>query len=329
MSPRRFKLRRNSRQKVSSLRVADLDAEHLSAPVLGHAGGDDHGLGGHLVVLTDVQVGGVEPDVGELGVVQPSLLEGRHHLVQALADAADLGFGDPGLGPQGPHQLVDGSGGDPVDVGLHDHGVEGLVDAPAGLQDRGEEAAFSELGDGELDVAGLGGEHPGAVPVALVGAPVAPLVAIGTDRGGQLGFDQLLADEADCLLDQVEAVSGTERFEQVGQGRLVKGHRCALLRWVRLGTHRGSRRWPPYGWTPRLTSKPTTSRDAGHGIFQARCVRPRSRWIAEGHQRSAGSVGVAYIRCSHPTSEMRKVSEKCHLTWDFGWRRWDSNPRTS
>ena len=32
--------------------------------------------------LSDVQVGGVEPDVGELGVVEAALLEGRHHLVE-------------------------------------------------------------------------------------------------------------------------------------------------------------------------------------------------------------------------------------------------------
>ena len=45
--------------------VADLDAQYLPASVLGDAGGDDHGLGGHLVVGAHVQVGGVEPDVGE------------------------------------------------------------------------------------------------------------------------------------------------------------------------------------------------------------------------------------------------------------------------
>ena len=54
------------------------------------------------MVLSDVQVGGVQPDVGELGVVEPALPEGRHHLVQALADAADLGLGDPGLAPSAP-----------------------------------------------------------------------------------------------------------------------------------------------------------------------------------------------------------------------------------
>ena len=62
----------------------------------------------------------------------------------------------PAFDPEGLDQVVDRPGGDPVDVGLHDHGVEGLVDAPAGLEDGGEEAALAELGDGQLHVAGLG-----------------------------------------------------------------------------------------------------------------------------------------------------------------------------
>ena len=58
-------------------------------------------------------------------------------------------------------------------VGLHDHGVKGLVDAPARLQDGGEEDAFAQLGDAELDVAGLGRKRPRPVAVrslALVSA---------------------------------------------------------------------------------------------------------------------------------------------------------------
>ena len=131
-----------------------------------------------------------------------------------------------------------------------------------GSRMRGEEAAPAQLGDGQLDVAGLGGEHPGTVPVALVGALIGPLIALGTDERGQLGLDQLLADQADGFSDQVEPFARLEGSEQLGQDRLVKGHRCVLLWCVRTGTHRGSRRWPPYGWTLGLTSKPTTWRDA-------------------------------------------------------------------
>ena len=47
--------------------VADVEAQDLPAPVGSDPGGDDHGLGGHVVVVADVQVGGVQEDVGESG----------------------------------------------------------------------------------------------------------------------------------------------------------------------------------------------------------------------------------------------------------------------
>jgi hypothetical protein len=108
-----------------------------------------------------------------------------------------------------------------VDVGLHDDGVEGQIDAPAGLEDRGEEAPTAQLRDGQVDVAGLGGEHPAAVPVALVGALLAALIAPGADQRGQLGLDQLLADETDRFSDQIEPFARLEDSEQLGQDRLV------------------------------------------------------------------------------------------------------------
>jgi hypothetical protein len=43
-----------------------------------------------------------------------------------------------------------------------------------------------------------------AVPVALVGAVVGALIASGADQRGQLGLDQLLADQADGFSDQIE-----------------------------------------------------------------------------------------------------------------------------
>lgn len=68
--------------------VADLDAQDLAAPVLGDPGGDDHGLGGHLVVSAHVQIRGVEPDVGEAGVVEPAPPKGPDRFVEPGTNAA-------------------------------------------------------------------------------------------------------------------------------------------------------------------------------------------------------------------------------------------------
>ena len=113
-------------------------------------------------------------------------------------------FGDPGRRPHGLDQVVDVSCRDPMDVGLHDDGIEGLIDATPGLEDGGEEAPTAQFGDGQLDVAGLGGEHPAAVPIAFVGTLLAAFIALRADQRGQLGLDQLLADETDRFSDQIE-----------------------------------------------------------------------------------------------------------------------------
>jgi len=195
------------------LRVPDVDAQDLPVPGGRHPGGDHYRFGGHLVVLSDVEERGVQIHVGKGHVVESSLPERVDHLVQSGTDPGHLGPADTRRHPEGGHQLVDGPGGHPVHIGLHHHGVEGLVDPSAGLQDGGEEASLPKLGDGQLHVPGLGGEHPSTVPVALVAASVGPLIAVRPDLGGELDLDQLLADQSSCFFDEVEAFTGSERVE--------------------------------------------------------------------------------------------------------------------
>ncbi len=209
--------------------VADVEAQDLSVPVGADPRGDDDGLGGDVMVVAHVQVGGVQEDVGELLVVEPARPKGPDHLVEARTDAADLGFLDPGADAQGGDELVDTARRDPADIGLHHHGVEGLVDPAPGLEDRGEEAALAQFGDGELDVAGLGRDKADPVPVAL-GHPIfAALIGPGADHAGRFGLDELLEDVAHGVADQVHAVGRFERLQQFRADRLVKGHRGALL----------------------------------------------------------------------------------------------------
>jgi hypothetical protein len=95
-----------------------------------------------------------------------------------------------------------------------------LVDASAGFEDAGEERPLPELRDLQLDVAGLGGQQPVSGAVALGGPGVGPLVAVGADLLGRLGFDQLLHDHPHGLADQVDTVAGAECVEELGHGRL-------------------------------------------------------------------------------------------------------------
>jgi hypothetical protein len=136
------------------------------------------------------------------------------------ADAADLALGHPGVDAQGGHQVVDLAGRHAVDEGLHDHGPQGAVDAPARLEERGEERALAQLGDVQLDVTGLGREEAAARAVAVSGALGGPLVSLGADHLGGLEVDQLLEDERHRVAQYVGAATGPDGSEQVGQGRL-------------------------------------------------------------------------------------------------------------
>jgi len=172
-----------------------------------------------------LDVGGVEEDVGELDVVQPAPSELLHGSVEVGADAAHLALGHPGVDAERGDEVVDLASGHPVHEGLHDHRPQRSVDAPAGLQQGGEEAAGAQLGNGQLHVAGLGRQQPGAAAVAMGGAGVVALVAGGADLLAGLQVDEGLEDELHRLAHEVEVSAGAERVEQVGQGRLVKGHR--------------------------------------------------------------------------------------------------------
>jgi hypothetical protein len=100
-----------------------------------------------------------------------------------------------------------------VDVGLHHHRVQRLVDAAAGLEGDREERPLAQLRDPQLDVAGLGGQHPAPVAVALSDTVIGELIQCGADPFGGLELDQLLERDADRIADQIHAITGTERLE--------------------------------------------------------------------------------------------------------------------
>ena len=158
----------------------------------GDPGGHDDGLGGDPAAGPHVDEGGVQIDVGEPGVVQAAGQELGDALVDVGADPRDGGFGDARLVTQSMHQGVDLAGGDPVDPGLGDDGVEGLVDPAAGIEQGRVEGALAQFGQVEVDLAGrsLQGLGPGAVAPGR--ARGGALIAGRADLLGGLGVDQVL-----------------------------------------------------------------------------------------------------------------------------------------
>ena len=116
-----------------------------------------------------------------------------------------------------------------MQIGLHHHREQGLIDPPAPLQQRGEERPGPQLGDPQLQIPGRRRQDPGAGAVALGGAGIGALVRAGADHRGQLRLDQRLVERLGGGADAVVNLGGFECLEELEQGRLVQGHRVAFL----------------------------------------------------------------------------------------------------
>src|SRR3546814_10087494 len=152
--------------EVGGLSVTESHPEDLPPPLAADAGRDDESLGEDAAAVADVEVGGVEEQVGEPGGIDASVQELVHRLIDLGADSRYRRPADAGVVTQGAHQLVDLPSGHPVDPGLTDYRVESLVDSTAGVQQRREERPFPQFWDLKIDLAGRGRERLRAGPVA-------------------------------------------------------------------------------------------------------------------------------------------------------------------
>lgn len=116
---------------------------------------------------------------------------------------------DPAVRSQCLDQVVDQAGGDAVDVGLHDHRIESLVDPAPAFEQALEEAACPEFGDRQVQVAGLRGQRLVPVSVAQRDACGSVLIPLCADRRGGLGLDQLLQHPLGHRPDEFEPVART------------------------------------------------------------------------------------------------------------------------
>ena len=149
-----------------------------------------------------------------------------------LADAAHLRFGDAAGPAQRLHQGVDLPGGDAAGVGLHHHGVKSFVDPATRLEPVREEAALPQLGDGQAEIAHLGGQQPLAVAIAVGGALIrAALMARGTNGSGDLSLQQILETPAHDLRDQGASGGALHELSQLGGATMGEGHGLCSVWW--------------------------------------------------------------------------------------------------
>jgi hypothetical protein len=131
------------RSEGLSLAIAHLETKKLPPAIGIHPHRHHRSARGDLLslALPPIEVSGIQVDLGIASLLQRPVQDSLDRPINLLADATHLRLGDAALGVQGRDQGINLSGRHPADVSLHDHGVEGLVDPPTALEDRGQEAA--------------------------------------------------------------------------------------------------------------------------------------------------------------------------------------------
>ena len=197
------------------LGVAHGEPEDFPPTVGPNPGGDYDSLRHDPVVHPGLAVGGIQEHVRKLLAGQGAVPERAHFLVQVSADPRHLRLGDTRIRAQRFDQVVDLARRDAVQVGLHHHREQGLVDPAAPVQQGGEERAGAQLGDPQRKVAGVRRQGAGARPVALRGPCVGPFPGLGADRRGELGVDQGLVHRLGRDPDPFAGVTGLERVQDL------------------------------------------------------------------------------------------------------------------
>ena len=240
------------------LAVADVHPEDLTTTIGADADRDDDRLRHDPLVHAGLAVGGVEEHVRVRGVLQRPVPERGDLSVEVLADPAHLGLGDPGVRAQGLDQVIDLAGGHPVQVGLHHHGEQGLIDPPA-LQQGREERPRAQLRDPQFQLARHGRQGPGPGAVTDRRAGLGAFPEARADHALSLRVDQRLIHVLRRQPDPVVNTGRLQRLQQVEQGRMVDSHRarCPLGTFVSPNSLTLAR-WPSTKPTTTPTSSPKT-----------------------------------------------------------------------
>src|SRR6266852_9519481 len=164
--------RADERRPGRSLVVArgELEAEDPALPALGHPGRHERRHRHDPTTLADLDVRGVQPEIGIRLVAELPLTEGLDLGVERGADPADLALADRGDAER-VDEILDPAGRHAQDIRLLDDREEGPLGAPPGLEQAREIRAVADPRDRQLKGAHPGVPAPIAVPVPT-GQPV-------------------------------------------------------------------------------------------------------------------------------------------------------------
>jgi len=214
-----------------------------------HGVGDHQRLGDDAAAVSDLEVLGVEPQVG-VGALQRPRAELLDVLVKVtahprhpvLAHALDAELLD---------EAVDLPGGDAVDVGLHHDRDDRLLAAPPRLQEAREvRRPRPRPRDRKLDLTDPGLPRALAVAVEVGDAIRRALAAAGARQRRDLRIHQLAHDQRHRIAQQVSMLAGHRTCDDIGRGHHpILGHHGAPCsstpgRADELG-HHGGRTDPP------------------------------------------------------------------------------------
>ena len=180
-----------------------------------------------------------------------------------------------------------------------------------------------QLRDLQLDVAGLSRQQAWTVTVAFIRSSLGAFISGSANVIGDLELDQLLHHQTHGVTDQIDAITGSERVEKFGQGRLIKTHRCVLLGWVLAGTHQESRRWLTSRWTTE--TPPRRGPHTGRPIRSALVQRSRSPLQQAALSLSEASAKRPAVSAWWSSTE---VLPPCSQRASFGHLDAASNPVT-
>ena len=162
------------------LRGTDAEADDLAPAVGRHRHSDYCRHGDDAAALADLEVGGVEPEIGPLAVQRP-VEEGVDPLVDVFAQLGDLALRDAGEAHR-LHQLVNPPRRHAADPGFLDHRDERLLGGLARLQEGREVGTLAQFRDAQAERAQARVEAAVAIAVAIIEPVAGAFVPAGADQ---------------------------------------------------------------------------------------------------------------------------------------------------